>query len=98
VAIVVGICEGLDFNQGRRSVEQEQEGIEPLKYQLKQWRKLVRYLPPTDSDRDDVDEIEKLIKQGIGAQPAEQAAKCGQCDWLLKMTGDKFCGNCGRQL
>ena len=56
-------------------MEQEQERIEPLKYQLKQWRKLVRYLPPADSDRNDVAEIEKLVKQGIAAQPAAQADK-----------------------
>ena len=44
--------------------DQEQESIEPLKYQLKQWRELVtKYLPPTDCDRDDVVAIESLIKR-----------------------------------
>ena len=45
--------------------EQEQGSIEPLRYQLKQWRKLTKYLPSTNCDRDDVAEIEKLVKIGL---------------------------------
>ena len=51
--------------------EQEQPSIEPLKYQLKQWRRLVKYLPPTDSDRDDVAEIERLVIKGLEAVKGE---------------------------
>ena len=51
-------------------MEQESGSIEPLKYQLKQWRKLTMYVPPTDCDRDEVGEIEKLVLLGIASQPS----------------------------
>jgi len=49
-------------------MEQEQGSVEPLKYQLRQWRRLVKYLPPTDCNRDDVAEIEKLVQLGVASQ------------------------------
>ena len=56
--------------------EQEQESIEPLKYQLRQWRELVnKYLPPTDCDRDDVEAIEALIKKAVSNSALSDAHK-----------------------
>lgn len=51
--------------------EREGESIEPLKYQLREWRKLIKHLPPTGCDRDDVAEIEKLVLLGIASQPTD---------------------------
>ncbi len=53
-----------------KATEQERGGtnIETLKDQLRQWRRLVNYLPQTDCDRDDVTEIEKLLQQGAPFQ------------------------------
>lgn len=44
---------------------QEQESVESLKRQLKNWRALVKYLPEVEYDRDDIKEIEELIKLGL---------------------------------
>lgn len=42
--------------------EREQESMESLKYQLRQWYKLVtKHLPPTNCDRDDIAAIDELI-------------------------------------
>jgi len=67
-------------------MEQEQGNIGHLKYQLRQWRRLVKYLPPTDCDRDDVAEIEKLVQLGITSQQVNPTDKgkpiyCGGCGY-----------------
>ena len=70
--------------------EQEQESIEPLKYQLRQWRELVnKYLPPTDCDRDDVGAIEALIKKA-GSNSALSDGLCAPWDYLENDPDDHF--------
>ena len=69
-----------------RSIEKENTSIEALEYQLNQWRKLVKYLEPTNCDRDDVGEIEELIKRGLASQqPVDENLNktCPKCGVLL---------------
>lgn len=42
--------------------EQEDNRIEPLRTQLRKWQRLIKFLPPTDADRDDVKQIECKIE------------------------------------
>lgn len=59
-----------DCHNKQMNEQESRDQVTPLKYQLKEWRTLLKHLPPTDCDRDEARAVSNLITD-LQAQVAE---------------------------